>query len=125
MADDEVAELLREVLVELRGIRAALERRSDVDRPEVAALLIAIFEAVGTRAFSGPELIDYAEVSSNARLLAACGSNARKLGRIFRRIEGEACAGLRVERVGDSRAGIVWRVAGFRGESPALACESA
>lgn len=41
MVDDAVAELLREVVAELRGIRAAVARRTPLEskRPEVAALL--------------------------------------------------------------------------------------
>ena len=117
MGEERILAALGELRAEVAALRRVVEGRSD--RPEIGALLSKIHDAVGERGFTGAELIDYAEVSNATALLhaivAACGTNPRRLGRLFRRIEGKEIAGLVVRRVDDSRAGIVWKVARVSG----------
>jgi hypothetical protein len=58
------------------------------------------------------ELISHARVDAalGAALLAADLVSPREVGKLLRRLEGRPVAGLRLERSGLERAGIVWRV---------------
>jgi len=117
VGEERILAALGELRAEVAALRRAVEGRSD--RPEIGALLSKIHDAVGERGFTGAELIDFCEVASATALLtaivAACGTNPRRLGRLFRRIEGQAVGGFVVRRVDDSRAGLVWRVARVSG----------
>jgi hypothetical protein len=76
-------------------------------------LLPAVAEAVSDRAFSAAEVIRHAEVvgcSLRAALEAAGASNGRKLGKLFRELEGCEIDGLQLVRIGAERDGLVWRV---------------
>jgi hypothetical protein len=76
-------------------------------------LLIAIAAAVADRAFSAAEVMAHAVYDEPLqRALAAAGiSNARRLGKLFRRFEGSDIAGLQLQRIGSDYQGIIWRVA--------------
>lgn len=104
------------VLEQLAAIRALLEQQ---DQPKKnsgrsdAILLLAVAEAVADRAFSAAEVIAHARLvdgALRAALEAAGVTNGRKLGKVFRRLEGHEIAGLRLVRLGAERDGIVWRV---------------
>lgn len=99
----------------LERIAVALEANLAPRRREVGVLLRAIHARVADRVFVAPELIEYAEISDaeelRSAILAAVGSlNARKLGKLFARVEGEDLGGYRLRRVGTDRAGITWQV---------------
>ena len=113
MTDPDAIALLRAVLDELRGIRLALETaaaagaRQSPSRPVTGVSR----GRRGSGVFSC-EVIAHARV--DAALHAALGvaglGNARKLGKFFRTIEGETHAGVRLERIGVDRDGVIWRV---------------
>jgi hypothetical protein len=105
--------LLREILVELRGLRADLAPRRPTPRADFGEHLRAISAVVGNRVFSVNELLEFAGLPEGealrAALVALVGSlNGRRLGKFMREIEGRDVAGLRVERVGEDRLGIAW-----------------
>ena len=118
---------LEDVLAELRELRRVVDDLAARHGPRMpfsaadVALVAAIHEAVGPRPFCSWQLIDHAELQVSAALAEAIvdaigALNARKLGKLLRRIEGQDVQGLRAERVAASREGLVWRVtaAGLR-----------
>jgi len=65
--------------------------------------------------FTAGEVITNSELSVAAALrealVAALGAaNARALGKLLRRVEGLELDGMRVQRCGQERDGVVWRV---------------
>ena len=69
--------------------------------------------AVADRAFSGRELIQHAALVDGelrAALDVAGLNTARRLGKFFKMIEGQTIAGVRLERIGVDRDGLIWRV---------------
>lgn len=123
MTQDVIAELLHEVILEQARQREQLERILQVlgggARSAHVALLVAIAETVGDRTFTGTQLFAHARVSPDLEdaLEAADITNARELGWLCRRLEGTALPGVRLERGGESRAGVVWRVRVFSSET--------
>ena len=104
------ADVLVQILDELRGIRRALERRHAPDTT-AEKLLEAIHAHAGARPFGASELIRHACLAGAAELREAIGGmNARQLGRALRRIEGRELGGLILFRDGEDRTGLVWRV---------------
>jgi hypothetical protein len=117
---DNTEALLRRLLEEqarqagiLADILRALDRGRARDTAD-AGLLLAIEDARADRPFNCADIIATAGVRPglNDALVAADVTNGQELGCLFRRIEGMVLAGVRLERVDDtrSRAGIVWRV---------------
>lgn len=88
------------------------ELRRERPRPDRARVLPAIATAIGDRAFNAAEVLNHATVDRElaAVLDAARIPNARILGQYLRTIEGRTIGGVRVERIGEDREGIVWRV---------------
>jgi hypothetical protein len=119
MAEQESTnELLRRVLDEqtrqaalLRLILASLERGRGV-LPIHVALLVAIAEAIGGRAFTGAQLLAHAQTSPHLRdaLEAAGITNAREFGWLARRLESSVVPGIRLQRLGGARDGLRWCV---------------
>jgi hypothetical protein len=77
------------------------KKRADI------ALLAAVAEAIGDRQFTSAQLMAHATVhpALHEALEAADITNAHELGCVFRRMEGIAVTGFRLER-----AGVVWQV---------------
>ena len=113
---DRTAEL-RELRTDLQVGRGHVTETNDEAIIALLAAIAAIPES--HREFTISTLIVHSEtvadVCADPRLRdgiigAVGGVNGCKLGKLLRVIEGKAIAGLRVARVGDSSAGIVWRV---------------
>lgn len=114
------ADLLRELIAEVQGLRRDLaERRVDgrlaaVDRRALGALLPVVATAVGARTFAVRELVDHAglqipaAIALRAALDAAGG--ARKVGRLLARGDGVDVAGFRATSCGEDRDGRLWTV---------------
>jgi hypothetical protein len=116
MRSSETNELLRELIAEVRGLRAALARQPGDQSPSssLADLVEAIAFTVGDREFTAPELAKFAEVAPPEKLLTALheagGTNPRKVGKLLRRMEKQECGGWRVVQIGTDREGIIWKV---------------
>jgi hypothetical protein len=112
--DSPVEALLRELIAEVKGLRADLARTSGRRRPEIPdALLPILAQAVFDKAFTATEVIRHAstvDAPLRAALDGAGLSNARQLGKWFRAIEGRVIVGARLTRIGTERDGVVWRV---------------
>jgi len=90
----------------------ALPHKAALSRDD-RALLPVLAATVEDLAFSTREVMERAalfDVELRAALAAAGLINARKLGKWLRTIEGRTIAGLRLERIGVDRDGIIWRV---------------
>ena len=104
------------MLAVLARIAVAVERLSGVPgRPNVGALLRAVFEAVADRVFAASEIIEFADAVGaeelRGEIVRAVGAlNPRRLGKRFAAIEGEEHDGYRLRRVGSDRDGIAWQV---------------
>jgi hypothetical protein len=114
---DDMLELLREIRDGVLGLRAdlAATRRPKHVRVDLVAPLRAIRAVVGDRAFSVSELLVHAAIPEGESLRSAIvvlagALNARKVGKLFRTIEGLDIGGLRVERIDADRDGVVWRL---------------
>ena len=105
-------ELLKELLVEIRLLRADLAsfRRPD-HALEPGSLLAAIAECAPDTDFTTRELVRHARFAEPMKELLN-GMPPKKIGRFFKRIEGQDFNGLRVERIGSDSAGVIWRVYG-------------
>ena len=85
-------------------------------REELAALLDAIYRSVNGRVFSARELIAHAAIPANLHLRVAIEAvvrdrdAGRTLGSAFRKVVGTTLAGLRLERRGADRDGVIWAV---------------
>ena len=119
-ADSEALTLLREIRDDVRFIRESLEHRRARD-PQAnaanAALVHAIAASCGDRNFTGAELIQHAAVVENLRaaIMRAVGAlNAKKLGKLLRRIEGHEFDSFTVRRLYVERKGVLWAVACLR-----------
>jgi hypothetical protein len=107
-------ELLRELVALQRQILAALERqqRPDANSKHVW-ILPALAVAVADRAFSAREVMQHAALADGELRAALDGaglSNGRKLGKFLKGVEGQTIAGIRLERIGIDRDGVIWRV---------------
>jgi hypothetical protein len=116
---DSVETLLRAIRAEqtrqaglLAEILRALERGRGPRDSADGALLLAVAEAIGDRPWTSAQLVAHANVDPALReaLTAADITSAQELGCVCRRLEGIAVAGLRLDRVGRSREGVLWRV---------------
>jgi len=120
------------VLRELAQIRMEQARQADLLSSMLRALergrgslavhvtlLIAITEAIGDRAFTGAQLFAHARVAPVLRdALEACDlTTAREFGWLARRLELSVLPGVRLERVRESRDGLMWRVWVSSGET--------
>jgi hypothetical protein len=114
---DIAAEQQRQAAV-LANILRALERGRG-SLPVHVALLVAITEAIGDREFTGAQLFAHARVAPALRdALEACDlTSAREFGWLARRLETNVLPGVRLDRVGESRDGLVWRVWVSSGET--------
>jgi hypothetical protein len=82
---------------------------------DVFVLWRELAELAGDREFTAREAVAHARLPANARLLAAieavCGEvSPRKLGKQLALWEGARIASLRIDRIGDDAAGLLWRV---------------
>jgi hypothetical protein len=108
------ASVLDEILAELRAIRLVLDQqrarpRDDDDR----RVLLALVASGGLMSrFSAREVVAHARhVPELAQALeAADAETPRAVGRLLRRVEGRVISGVRLERCGEDRGGLVWRV---------------
>jgi hypothetical protein len=122
---DSVEVLLREIRAEQTrqaGVLADILRALDRGRTSLAvhvALLVAIAEAIGDRDFTGAQLFAHARVAPALReALEACDlTSPREFGWLARRLEGSVLPGVRLDRVGESSAGLQWRVWVSSGET--------
>jgi hypothetical protein len=109
---DAIEALLRELAEGQRRILAALERlHGPRDEADQAALL-AIAETIGDRRWSSGQLLEHADLSPalHDALEAADVTNTRDLGWFCRRVHGSPSAGIRLERAGACRDGVLWSV---------------
>lgn len=111
---DEVADVLRLLLTEIRGLRADLARHQPVSRLSKAdrVLLEQLLPVLGIL-FPAGELFASREVvahpSAGLRVLRR-GRTARSIGRLFTRAEGTTVAGFAIQRVGVEGHVSLWRV---------------
>lgn len=110
---------LREIRDELRLLRAGKAGRGRQPQTSAANLLRLIAEFVGDRFFSARELAEHAALPASSELHAAIVgavgvANPRRLGKYFRRIEGQELDGLHMKAIGNDRDGLIWRVASSR-----------
>lgn len=104
-----------DVLETLRAIQALLELRRPAEPNEAATrLLAAIYDAVKDRVFVSKELVAHAELPQaeglRDALVAADALNAKRLGKLLKRIEGRTLGGHFVTRAAEERAGAIWQV---------------
>ena len=114
VAPDPIESLLRELITEVQGLRADLvHERERHHKKSAADLVLTLAASVENKAFSTREVIAHAtrvEGDLSAALEVAGLSNPRQLGKWLRTIEGRTIAGVRLERIGIDRDGIIWRV---------------
>ena len=109
----ELIEALRDLIVEVRDLRADLRNQYRPRPTGRETALVRLAAAVGDRAFSAREAIQHAELLDRelaAAFTVAGLTSARQLGVFFHYIEGQTIAGLRLERLGQDRDGAIWRV---------------
>jgi hypothetical protein len=111
---DALETLLRELITEVRGLRADLARDrrpvtslSRSDRTVLARLLPAIGGVVGSELFVTRDLF---ESDAAALQLVLRGLNAKQVGRLLRRGEGQAIDGYVIQRDGTELHAVLWRV---------------
>lgn len=97
------------ILAEIRELRAERQRRQPVDS---ARLVAAIAECAGDREFTTGELVRHAPYAEPLRDLLA-GMPPKKIGKLFRQIEGQDLDGLCIVRLAAHREGVLWRVCEF------------
>ncbi|MFO1196584.1 MAG: hypothetical protein U1E86_06375 [Burkholderiaceae bacterium] len=118
----EIVGLLRRIADDLAVLRAHAEFRSPggADDAAAASFVRETRIHVEDRAFSAIELAEHALLPASRALReaveqAAGSLEARRIGRALARVEGRPIDGLRVERIGTDRDGIIWRVSRVRG----------
>lgn len=119
--DPALLALLEQIAADVRALREAAEHGREI-RPQAdtsADLLRVIRAAVGDCVFTCADLVEHAALPTAAELqaamIAAVGStNARRIGKLLRKVEGIGAGGLTVRRVGEDRGGAIWMVAGVR-----------
>src|SRR5262245_3873238 len=104
--------LLRIVISELRGLRRDLAGQRPLsltraDRVVIGNLLPAIGGTFGSELFIVRELFEH---ESAALHLLLHDVNAKQLGRLFRRAEGQPVGGYVIERGGEELHCVLWRV---------------
>jgi len=110
--EDPVLELLRELVAEVRGLRADLAQRrpavvTRTDRVRLAQLLPAIAATLGSEIFTVHELF---ASSAPALPLVLEGLTPGQVGKLLRRAIGVPVEQLVVERMGDEDRRVLWRV---------------
>lgn len=107
--------LLAELVQEVRKINARLDERSK-PAPDTGALLLAIHNEIGDIAFNCFDLMERGALSAglgaaiNQRIHNA---TPKRLGNLFRQIEGTNYSGLCMRRLGVERDGAIWQVCEF------------
>jgi hypothetical protein len=110
---DAALALQREILAELRAIRHLLEHRgrpaslSRADQELLGRLLPAITGALGSALFTTKELF---EIDAPGVRLVITGLTSTRIGRLFRRAEGQQVDGYLVQRAGAEAHAAVWQV---------------
>jgi hypothetical protein len=116
MSTDETNALLRELLAEIRGLRADLAGKETVasEAAGFQGLIEAIAFAVGDREFTAVELAQFSDAAPPERLQqalhAAGGTNPRKVGKLLHRLSKLELSGWQVLRIGVERDGLIWKV---------------
>jgi hypothetical protein len=110
---DETNALLRELLAEIRGLRADLAGRPTAPKAaSLQELIDAIAFAVGDKAFTAKELVTHAEALPAERLKnalnAAGGTNHKCIGRLLLRMSKQEFSGWRIKRLFRERDGLLW-----------------
>lgn len=115
-APDSIADaLLREILVEVKGIRADLAAQhrpaSSLSRAD-RLMLERLFQALvnlypNGEVFTSRDIV--AHPAPGLRLLRA-GLSTKSLGRLFTRAAGAVIGGYRIERIGSELRVALWRV---------------
>jgi hypothetical protein len=109
---EQLIELQREQLAELRRLRVDLHWSGDRLDSAERTLVRAIHGIVANRVFAAAELQGFAAVDGGFRkALAPFGAtDARRLGKLLQRVEGRDFGGLQVFRVGEDKRGAIWSV---------------
>jgi hypothetical protein len=117
--------LLRELVAEVRGLRALIEasrptsRRTSLcaaDAPRLQHLLLAANDACGDAIWPATELVALGLVNADlaraleAHLPKSGNGGLRRLGRFLSRCAGHGVEGLCLLRVGEDRCGALWQV---------------
>ena len=106
-------DLQRQQLAELQRIRQLLEQQrrpshlTRGDRDKLTRILPAIAGALGSELFTARELLDQ---DAPALRLVLADLNARQVGRLLQRAEGENLEGFTVHRDGSEVGAVLWRV---------------
>jgi hypothetical protein len=110
--DDRALELLRVLVVEVRGLRADLAAARGTADPADARLLLAIIDGVGDRPIRASDVSNAAKLkaSLSAALLGADVENPKQLGIRLGHLEANPIDGVVVERVRKRSKTQVWRV---------------
>jgi hypothetical protein len=117
---DAADDLLRELVAEVRGLRADITRRQrrrlfEPDRAALAKLLPIIATAVEYRVFTVRMLVEHAKLPQATALREAIDAvgGAHALGHLLKRSDGCRVAGFVLDSVdGNDRDGRMWRVSG-------------
>lgn len=110
----DVYAVVEEIRTELHALRREItKQRANTDEVH-KALVQAIHSVVADRIFTSGDLAEHAMVPCAADLNAALlrvvpRVNARAIGRTLRALEGRDLGGVRIERAGKDRDGILWR----------------
>jgi hypothetical protein len=121
--NDQAVALLEILVAEIRGLREDMNRPgrrlAAPDREALVGLLPILAAAVADRAFTVRELRDHASLPNQLVLRGAIEASGgpNKLGRLLKRGDGFDVAGWRVERIGNDRDGLVWRMRAATGRA--------
>jgi hypothetical protein len=112
--DRELLEVLRELVAEVKGLRADWQQQhgrhrtlSRADREQLSRLLPVIATTQGSELFTTAEVLTE---PSPALALVLDGISARALGRLLRRAVGVSVDGLLVQADGSEAHRTLWRV---------------
>ena len=111
---DSVEALLRELVVEVRGLRADLAPRRPVsalsreDRTRLARMLPALLGVFGSEELFSSR--DLAEDARPALRLVVRGLSVKKISKLFARAEGIPINGLMVQKQGEEFQVAQWRI---------------
>jgi hypothetical protein len=105
-------ELLLEINAKLDQL-LSLRQHNTPAIPNIAAHLRAIATHADGAKFYTSDLVELANMPDYSELRSAiislCGAvNAKKLAKFLNKIEGNPIGGLRIERVGHDREGVLW-----------------
>lgn len=105
----EAIDLLRELLAEMRGLRADLRSGSATHLPDEARFVAAVAASVQGRVFSIAELRAHALIHGDLQRAIGALTNQR-LGKKLRDLAGRDVGGFVVTRVTRDESGVVWAV---------------